>query len=934
MSCEHDCDRPPRFPMEIYNRPGLGRFRYRIGDYATMRAHMLDRLVKTPELAGWTHLGADDPGIALLEGTALVGDILSFYQEVYANETRLPTAVWQDSLFDLVALTGYRPAPGLGGHAVFALSVKERVTVPAGFAFQAQLEGFDKPSDFESDAAIEAFPGLNAFHFYRRRKGPQPVKGKTSLDILRLGNSTRLERRLEHGIEAGDRILLRSGPHDPYEILTVAEVSEHLDRVTLHLDGAVRENHPAEVSAFRIGRTFRHFGADAPRQFSTFREDPPLSRIHSSDFLRRTKGTTRGRPNYSALGRRQMPLDSEIDDLSPGSRVICTGRVTGPVARDFVLLRRIEKVVPRDVVWAANSAPVTLLLLNRRLGSVRDADEAVVEGVYAEALNIAGFDKPVGEAGVTAVLKTGAVASEEIAEMAMLDMSGFLPAMQEALFTGYLDDGPEAAEPEMQDIRRLRFHEVLGETMVLGAPPVQKPSAADGRVNFFGTREEARSLAGRRILLAGGGEAPQDIVVAAEQPELEAAKGPTGDRRMWPIVLGTAPQEGPGGFSETDPTVTVYGNLVAASEGASQSGAVIGSGNAAEIFQTFVLPKAPLTFHADAGISPPWRAALEIRVGGRLWQAVDTFFDRAATAQVYVLRRVDGQDVVQFGDGINGARLPSGQGNVTADYRVGQGAHGDLAVDQEPKGKTRLKPLTSVEMPGPATGGCDPETMDTARLAAPGRMQGLGRIVSLADYETEALAIPGVLKAGAVFARTGDRPGLSVTVLTADESPEALGAVAAALRHADRCRGAGRHALEVIGGRRRYLSLSLVIGTDPAFRATDIEAAVADALGVLPLEGDAGSAPGLFSLSARGFGQDVHVSQAIAAAQSVEGVVHVTPKAFVRLPADEDDPARIALPKTDRVHARILAGVSEVLALSSAHLVLSLSSAQTDAECV
>ena len=154
MSCEHDCDRPPLFPAEIWNRPGLSRFGYRIGDYATMRAHMLDRLVKAPALAGWTHLGPDEPGIALLEGTALVGDILTFYQELYGNETKLPTADWQESVFDLVRLTGYRPAPGLGGVTVFALEVDARVVVPAGFAFQAKLEGFDKPSIFETEAGF------------------------------------------------------------------------------------------------------------------------------------------------------------------------------------------------------------------------------------------------------------------------------------------------------------------------------------------------------------------------------------------------------------------------------------------------------------------------------------------------------------------------------------------------------------------------------------------------------------------------------------------------------------------------------------------------------------------------------------------------------------------------------------------------------------
>ena len=48
-------------------------------------------------LASWTHRTADDPGIALLEGAAILGDILTFYQQHYANEAFLRTAAWRTS---------------------------------------------------------------------------------------------------------------------------------------------------------------------------------------------------------------------------------------------------------------------------------------------------------------------------------------------------------------------------------------------------------------------------------------------------------------------------------------------------------------------------------------------------------------------------------------------------------------------------------------------------------------------------------------------------------------------------------------------------------------------------------------------------------------------------------------------------------------------
>src|SRR5262249_60823208 len=97
-----------------------------------------------------THPTPDAPGIALIEGAAIVGDTLTFYQQLYANEAFLRPARWRDSVADLVKLPGYRLAPGLGGHARFALAVKgdRPVAVPAGTRFQAQPARPPQPPNF------------------------------------------------------------------------------------------------------------------------------------------------------------------------------------------------------------------------------------------------------------------------------------------------------------------------------------------------------------------------------------------------------------------------------------------------------------------------------------------------------------------------------------------------------------------------------------------------------------------------------------------------------------------------------------------------------------------------------------------------------------------------------------------------------------------
>ena len=106
------CTRPLVFPARPDNRPALPRIGYRIGSYSDFREHLMRRLDATPALAHWTHREPDDPGIALLECAAVLGDILTFYQELYANEVYLRTAAWRSSVAELVRLVGYRLAPG------------------------------------------------------------------------------------------------------------------------------------------------------------------------------------------------------------------------------------------------------------------------------------------------------------------------------------------------------------------------------------------------------------------------------------------------------------------------------------------------------------------------------------------------------------------------------------------------------------------------------------------------------------------------------------------------------------------------------------------------------------------------------------------------------------------------------------------------------
>ena len=230
MDCRNDCPEPLIFPKKIDNRPGLSHIDYRIGTYSDFREAFLRKLNADPILASWTHRNADDPGIALLEGASILGDILTFYQELYANEAYLRTAQWRESIADLVRLVGYRLSPGLGGKATFAFEVKgdKPVVIPKGFPIKAQVEGAEKPVDFETTKEAIACPYLSKFNLYRRLYTPYITQDAKEFYIYspdQYLNPVKLEK--------GDRLMI-GDPYPPAnptrlingEIVIVDEIRE------------------------------------------------------------------------------------------------------------------------------------------------------------------------------------------------------------------------------------------------------------------------------------------------------------------------------------------------------------------------------------------------------------------------------------------------------------------------------------------------------------------------------------------------------------------------------------------------------------------------------------------------------------------------------------------------------------------------------------
>ena len=190
--------------------------------------------------------------------------------------------------------------------------------------------------------------------------------------------------------------------------------------------------------------------------------------------------------------------------------------------------------------------------------------------------------------------------------------------------------------------------------------------------------------------------------------------------------------------------VKAYGNVVRVTRGETVTDEILGSGDASQPGQTFTLTRKPLTYLPVKGAPEGRQTTLSIRVDGVLWHERPSFYGVGPTDAVYIVRHDDDQNTsVIFGDGIHGARLPTGSNNVRATYRWGAGAASPPpgGINQVARGVPDLQRISS---PIVAYGGTEAETARDIRKCAPASALILGRCVSLTDYAARVAATAGV----------------------------------------------------------------------------------------------------------------------------------------------------------------------------------------------
>lgn len=356
-------------------------------------------------------------------------------------------------------------------------------------------------------------------------------------------------------------------------------------------------------------------------------------------------------------------------------------------------------------------------------------------------------------------------------------------------------------------------------------------------------------------------------------------------------------------------SVRVRGNVVRASHGETVR-QVLGSGDGRASFPAFRPRRVPLT-HVRSTTTPEGAVPeLEVRVDGVRWERAPRLDTAGPHDRVYVLRHDEdgGVDVV-FGDGRHGARLPTGEENVSATYRVGIGAPGAVDAGQLSLLVRRPLGVRQVGNPAPAADWAPPEDLEQARVNAPLRVRTLDRAVSVADHEDLARGYAGVGPARADLLWDGRRELVVVTLLGADASPVSLG-LRADLHAALVAVRDPSTPLEVVAGDVLLFRLSVAVRHEPAHERAAVEDRVRAAL------------LSAFGRASRTFAAPVSSAAALVTVRQVPGVLACTVPQLV--PPSGAESAAVAEGLLAAEPARWVDGVrpAQLLALDPEHVAV------------
>ncbi|MEE4109040.1 MAG: hypothetical protein V2I24_06815 [Halieaceae bacterium] len=846
----------------------MSEIAYRVGSQPEFLERMLAALSRDPDLQRLTTRALSDPAISLIDAWAVVLDILCFYNERIANEGWLRTATERRSIQDLARQVGYELNPGVSAHTYLAFTVaatldgSETFPMPQGLKVQSIPGPDETPQVFETVSALNARPEFNAITPLQTE--PQ-VFGRRTTSVWLAGTDTALAQ--------GDLILL-VGPDrlgDPgserWDVRTVHEVradaANGRTRVTWqedlgHSNPATEPEPDPEIYTFDLRASL--FGHNAP-DARTMPTDTPWS-----DLI------TNGQWNDFSIdtpSQRRIYLDAVYDGILPDSWLML-GQGT---LRELYRVERTTTTSRTDFTLTAKSTRLQLDT-DEHLGSFSLRGTRVFAASRHLPRAAAPVETPVW--GDTLVLQDSQL---PLAEGQLLMLSGRPLTTVSVVPRGHVFRTGATTTAGLDPA--LNFVPEPGGPGLPLADNTELTLLGPAEVNATGATIWPVALAdgSRGTVTATMGE---DLLPVAPLPK-EDAFAPRDESLYSSELVKLRRIETSGGRALLTlaspltgvywrPSVRLNGNVVAATHGETRyelTSALtgqrftetLGSGDASRSMQSFRLSQKPLTYTQSTDPSGG-TSSLVVRVDGVAWTEVETLYGQASDARVFSTElAADGHVVVQFGDGRFGARVPGGQGNVTATYRVGIGLDGLVRARQISLAMDQPLGLKSVVNPLPATGAQDPEKTEDARQNAPLTVLTLDRVVSIRDFEDFARAFAGISKAQATPIWSGERQIVHITVVGIDGA--LLGPDDTTLVNLREAIDGARHSerpVVVEGHRERRFGLTLRIGAQPGRNAAGVLSEVRDVL------------IARYGLDAQGLAQGVTVSELIAAAQEANGV--------------------------------------------------------------
>lgn len=746
--------------------------------------------------------------------------VLTEHIDAYANEGYLGTATQWESVRRLISMLDVRPAPPASASTVLVLDAKadRPGTLAKGFQVKHSPPDGGAPVIFETLDDLEVDPALNALRPLDHDRAPEAAQGS------RLELAGRVK-----GLKTGEPLVLedeRTGELHAYLIQSVSE-DETVTRVDVS---------PAVKSGIAKGYARVHAvpkerlapiapaakGAEVGKALQLAEEPAGLQ---PGDVVWIDDGQQPVYRRVEQVRGRRIVLDLPIGDLRIDRAVV--GRPMMLPVSDIshrevikddaggkqatILVIRIAGDWTRllgawlaDKTVKAGADPLPLFLVIgadfRPVGSVINGEGQLdVNGGYT-ILRLQ-WTHDTGLGNPQALLAPPPGGGLWQADRFLEKTSGALP---EAITTAL----PKKAAPG--DVAVVASGSTLAWTRLAAIEADADEGTALLRANESGWRDRGGGpffLAETRVFTKferlarvvgwsanttpiSGAEVPMPLVLpTALRPgrtvvvELDDDPAVAVSSRVVAVAPGkvTLDRAVPDGSRHDN--LILRANAVLAGHGEAKGEKALGSGDASRSHQTFRFDEKWISFVADPGQPSGVRAAIEVRIGNRVWQQVPTLADSGPADPHYTVRMTeDGGVELAFGDGRNGRRLPTGVNNVRLAWRQGVGLAGNLPAGKLVKAARPNPMIEAVGQPLPATGGNDMEGVESMRATAPASVSTLGRAVSLADYGRLAASQSSVWQAAAFSLPTGLARQDSVRVVVVPAGGGELGALSDSLR--------------------------------------------------------------------------------------------------------------------------------------------------------